>query len=129
MDPHSTSAVFSFNYLGALLLSLLFLLLSAVSKAFDMGLLDFNRSSSLKQFAEQEIELPKSLIEICEGDAMEFLLRELHLLRLFFVFLYFFWTLSFAPRLLMPETMDVWLRTLIFVAYFIVAYSGLACFL
>ncbi|MDD3611354.1 MAG: hemolysin family protein [Eubacteriales bacterium] len=121
MDPHSTSAVFSFNYLGTMLLSLLFLLLSAVSKAYDMSLLDFNRSTSLKQFAEQEIELPKSLIEICEGETMEFLLRELHLLRLFFVFLYFFWTLSFAPRLLMPETMDVWLRTLIFVAYFIVA--------
>ncbi|MDD2426640.1 MAG: hemolysin family protein [Eubacteriales bacterium] len=132
MDPHSTSAVlsniyypislFSFNWLGALLLTIFLLLLSAMSKSFDMALLEFNRSSSFRQASEQESELPKSLKKICEDNAMEYLLRELHLLRLFFVLLYFVWTLGFfVPRLLMPSGLDTRLNVIIYVAYSLAA--------
>ena len=104
MDPHSASAVLSsFNSLGASLLTLLLLLLSAISKAFDMTLLEFNRSCAFRQSSDQETDLPKSLKKLCENDSIEILLRELRLLRLVFIFLYFVWTMGFfTPLFLMP---------------------------
>ncbi|MDD4324064.1 MAG: hypothetical protein PHR37_04430, partial [Eubacteriales bacterium] len=115
-------SLFSFNWLGALLLTIFLLLLSAMSKSFDMALLEFNRSSSFRQASEQESELPKSLKKICVDNAMEYLLRELHLLRLFFVLLYFVWTLGFfVPRLLMPSGLDTRLNVIIYVAYSLAA--------
>lgn len=96
MDPHSASAVLSsFNSLGASLLTILLLLLSAIAKAFDMALLEFSRSSAFRQSSDQETDLPKSLKKICKSDSLELLLRELHLLRLLLVFLYFVWTMGF----------------------------------
>ena len=115
MDPHPASAVLSsFNSLGASLLTILLLLMSAISKAYDMALLEFNRSSAFRQSSDQETDLPKSLQKICRNDSMEILLRELHLLRILFVFLYFVWTMGFfAPLFLMPSALEGWLYALI----------------
>jgi putative hemolysin len=123
MDPHPASAVLSsFNSLGASLLTILLLLMSAISKAYDMALLEFNRSSAFRQSSDQETDLPKSLQKICRNDSMEILLRELHLLRILFVFLYFVWTMGFfAPLFLMPSALEGWLYALIYIGYSLVA--------
>lgn len=123
MDPHPASAVLSsFNSLGASLLTILLLLMSAISKAYDMALLEFNRSSAFRQSSDQETDLPKSLQKICRNDSMEILLRELHLLRILFVFLYFVWTMGFfAPIFLMPSALEGWLYALIYIGYSLVA--------
>lgn len=132
MDPHSTSAVlsiafypislFSFSCLGTALVTMLLLLLSALSKSFDAALFEFNRGYAFKQSSDQEVELPKSLKKICKKSAMEHLLRELHLLRLVFAFLYFAWTLGhFTPRFLMPTGLETWLNILIYIAYSVAA--------
>jgi putative hemolysin len=117
MDPHSASAVLSsFNSLGASLLTLLLLLLSAISKAFDMTLLEFNRSCAFRQSSDQETDLPKSLKKLCENDSIEILLRELRLLRLVFIFLYFVWTMGFfTPLFLMPAGSKNWLNILSYI--------------
>ncbi|NLW53970.1 MAG: HlyC/CorC family transporter [Clostridiaceae bacterium] len=124
MDPHPASAVLSsFNSLGASLLTILLLLMSAISKAYDMALLEFNRSSAFRQSSDQETDLPKSLQKICRNDSMEILLRELHLLRILFVFLYFVWTMGFfAPLFLMPSALEGWLYALIYIGYSLVAF-------
>ncbi len=132
MDPHSTSAVlsttfypiflFSFSCLGTAFLTVLLLLLSALSKSFDKALLEFDRDPAFKQVSEQEIKLSKSLQKICKNDAIELLLRELQLLRLVFILLYLSWTLGyFVPRFLMPSGLENWLNILIFAAYSIAA--------
>lgn len=123
MDPHPASAVLSsFNSLGASLLTILLLLMSAISKAYDMALLEFNRSSAFRQSSDQETDLPKSLQKICRNDSMEILLRELHLLRILFVFLYFVWTMGFfTPLFLMPSALEGWLYALIYIGYSLVA--------
>ena len=117
MDPHSASAVLSsFNSLGASLLTILLLLLSAIAKAFDMALLEFSRSSAFRQSSDQETDLPKSLKKICKSESWELLLRELHLLRLLLVFLYFVWTMGFfVPFFLMPAGLSSGLNTLIYI--------------
>ncbi len=123
MDPHPASAVLSsFNSLGGSLLTILLLLISAMSKAYDMALLEFNRSSAFRQSSDQETDLPESLKKICRNDSMEILLRELHLLRILLAFLYFVWTIGFfAPLFLMPSALEGWLYALIYIAYSLAA--------